>query len=233
LNISKKIAKKLNGSIHIFSEVGLGSEFIFSFKAYNFQNDDILSEICKEEKIDCSHILNIPKSCILSKEVSLSIDCPILNDTNNNLSLNLLTANHIKICQCPKILIVDDEVSNRNVLTNYCKRLNLLSEQAVNGLQALEYVEKYSTLHDCCHSYKMILMDSNMPIMNGEESSMKIRTLINNLNEQMPIIICVTANAMNYKDNLKDDFRNVYDDIYFKPIRFDAFKEILHKYQFL
>jgi len=150
-----------------------------------------------------------------------------------NSSLNSLIEIPIKLCVCPKILIVDDEISNRRVLCNYCNRVNIKSEEAINGLEALEKVEKFNINFQCCSNYKLILMDSNMPLMNGEESSLKIRKYIENQMIQFPYIVCVTANAINYKDKLLDPSLKIYDDVFYKPLRFDSFQNILKQYKLL
>jgi len=153
----------------------------------------------------------------------------IHKEENSNSLINPIKDIGINICSCPKILIVDDEIGNRKVISNYCNRLNINSEEAINGLEALEKVENFLIKYSCCPNYILILMDSNMPMMNGEESSLKIRSFIKNQGQGMPIIICITANATNYKEDFPNSL-TIYDELYYKPLTFGTFKSIVQHY---
>ena len=76
-----------------------------------------------------------------------------------------------------KILIVDDEHYNRaalKIILKYHLRMdvNLLCDEANNGQEALEVVEDQvnNSKSKTCQ-YKLILMDCNMPIMDGYEAT--------------------------------------------------------------
>jgi signal transduction histidine kinase/CheY-like chemotaxis protein/HPt (histidine-containing phosphotransfer) domain-containing protein len=115
-------------------------------------------------------------------------------------------------------LIVDDNRLNRVALSNILKKMGLKSKQADSGKAAIEMVKKEA--FDC------ILMDVQMPEMDGIEATRRIRSLGKNY-QQIPII-AVTANAF-----LKD-----YDvmktaqitDVIFKPINIDHLEQVLRKY---
>lgn len=64
-------------------------------------------------------------------------------------------------------LIVDDLASNRMVLSKMLKLLKITSEEAENGLEALQKISK--------KKYKLIWMDVKMPIMDGIESTKYMR----------------------------------------------------------
>jgi len=116
------------------------------------------------------------------------------------------------------VLIVDDNRLNRVALSNTLSKLGMDSKQADSGKQAIEFVKKEN--FDC------ILMDIQMPEMDGIEAIRRIRSL-GKAYESIPII-AVTANAF-----LKD-----YDvmktakitDVIFKPIHVDHLKQVLRKY---
>lgn len=60
------------------------------------------------------------------------------------------------------------------------KKYNFKMDTAENGMVALEKVKKFQKCDDChkqCSNYKIILMDMEMPIMNGLETVKKIRDL--------------------------------------------------------
>ena len=69
-------------------------------------------------------------------------------------------------CGCPKILIVDDVPSNLFILKEMLKLLNLKSDQACNGVEAIKKV-KEGLRATCCKGYKLVFMDCNMPVMDG------------------------------------------------------------------
>ena len=77
-----------------------------------------------------------------------------------------------------KILIVDDigfNIQALQIILKYMVKLNvdLFCDKAMNGLDALEMVKKdVEDVHngDNC-SYELILMDCNMPIMDGYQAS--------------------------------------------------------------
>ncbi len=76
----------------------------------------------------------------------------------------------LKSCGCPEILITDDEIFNIMALKQAVKKYNFKIDTAENGMVAVEKVKKYKRCDDCtkeCINYKIILMDLEMPIMNG------------------------------------------------------------------
>ena len=98
----------------------------------------------------------------------------IISSRNKNemLGLNkIIKKKDQSQCNCvPKILLVDDVVFNLNIVDILIKTcFNLETIQVFNGLQAVnEFKEKYNKECQCENrSYKLILMDIEMPVMNG------------------------------------------------------------------
>jgi YesN/AraC family two-component response regulator len=68
-----------------------------------------------------------------------------------------------------KILIVDDEITTSNILLQGLQMVGYSQvEKASNGLEGFE---KYKTFHP-----DLVFMDMEMPVMNGYESSSKIKS---------------------------------------------------------
>lgn len=80
-----------------------------------------------------------------------------------------------------KILLVDDQDINRMLSAKFLKEKKIIIDEAKNGKEALEKVEN--------NKYDLILMDIQMPVMNGCEAIMAIRKyqLEKNIN-QIPAI---------------------------------------------
>ncbi len=77
-----------------------------------------------------------------------------------------------------RVLLVDDNTINRMLCQRYLKNLNIEPDTADNGLQAIEHARH--------NHYDLILMDCQMPVMDGFEATRQIRR--NSLNNQTPII---------------------------------------------
>lgn len=86
-----------------------------------------------------------------------------------------------------RILLVEDNLDNQEVLMQMLKRLGYLHVDAVsNGLQALDYLSK--------HSADIVLMDCQMPVLDGFGATRQLRKR-EDPNHRL-IIIGVTAHAM-------------------------------------
>ena len=86
-----------------------------------------------------------------------------------------------------RILIVDDESINREILGNMFKDLYDI-EYAVNGEQALAKLREFDG------AFSLILLDLMMPVMDGLEATRRIRALDDPALSKIPII-AMTANA--------------------------------------
>jgi len=76
-----------------------------------------------------------------------------------------------------RILIVDDEVFNRDIIVKVLSKEGMQVHEAKNGLEALDQIQRWD--------FDLVLMDLMMPVMNGFEAIEKIRL---DLDQKMPII---------------------------------------------
>jgi CheY-like chemotaxis protein len=83
------------------------------------------------------------------------------------------------------VLIVDDDVTLRWLLCKQLDKLNLQADSAATGQEALKRVEKWP--------YQIILMDIQMPEMNGYEATKAIREREKILMQDPVPIIAITA----------------------------------------
>ncbi|BEH09712.1 PAS domain S-box protein [Geobacter sulfurreducens subsp. ethanolicus] len=119
-----------------------------------------------------------------------------------------------------RILLVEDNATNRQVALGIMKRLGLRGDAVANGAEALDVL--------ATTPYDLVLMDVQMPVMDGLEATRRIRDVGSPvLNHEIPVI-ALTAHAM------KGDRRKCLDagmnDYLAKPIFPDALAEMLVKW---
>ena len=115
-------------------------------------------------------------------------------------------------------LIVDDNRLNRIALESILNNMGMTSMLAESGQRAIEAVKE--------HTFDVILMDIQMPHMDGLEATRRIRSL-GTPSSHAPII-AVTANAyFNDYDMLKQSQMN---DVIYKPIKMDSLSQVLRKH---
>mgnify|MGYP003369270150 CR=1 FL=1 len=108
-----------------------------------------------------------------------------------------------------RILLVEDNDMNREIAQEFLTEEGILVENAVNGKEAVEKMEQYSLYY-----YDLILMDIQMPVMNGYEASAAIRRM-DREDSGLPII-AMTANA--FSDDIRQAKEAGMNEHIAKPI---------------
>jgi len=106
------------------------------------------------------------------------------------------------------ILLVEDNFSNQQIIILYIKNEVRKIEVAYNGKEALDKFAKVK--------YDLILMDVQMPIMDGFKATQKIREIEKSTNTHTPII-AVTANA--FPEDKERCITSGMDDYISKPFQ--------------
>ncbi|MGN0981445.1 MAG: response regulator [Candidatus Limivicinus sp.] len=97
---------------------------------------------------------------------------------------------NIELLEGRRVLLVDDNELNREILKEILVDHGLSVEEAGNGSEAVAAVKGKEPGH-----YHFILMDIEMPVMDGYEATLRIRKLPNRIRANTPII-ALTANAV-------------------------------------
>ena len=119
-----------------------------------------------------------------------------------------------------KILMVEDNKTNQLLLSMILDELELEYEVANDGIEAIEMFEK--------NSYRLILMDENMPRMNGIEAVRNIREIEKTKRLKPTNIVAVTANALSGD---KERFIEAgMDDYIAKPYHEEEISRIIFTY---
>ena len=118
-----------------------------------------------------------------------------------------------------KVLIVEDNDINAEIAMMMLKQSGIEVDRAENGQSGLERVKE--------NHYAAVLMDIQMPIMNGYETSRAIRQLDGEYFKKLPII-AISANA--YDDDIKQCLEAGMNDHIAKPFNPDDLMKLLHKY---
>ena len=127
----------------------------------------------------------------------------------------------IEQLQGKRVLLVDDNELNREILAEVLLDHGLLFEEADNGSKAVAAVKEHEPGY-----YQFILMDIEMPEMDGYEATLKIRKLPNRIRANTPII-AFTANAVS--ENRDRAFAVGMDDFLVKPVKTTRLLSCLNK----
>ena len=119
------------------------------------------------------------------------------------------------------ILLVEDNALNREIAQEILREYGFLVDTAENGAVA---VEKVSTAAP--GSYDLVLMDVQMPIMDGYTATRKIRALDDPARATLPII-AMTANA--FDEDRRNALESGMNGFLSKPIVIGDLVQELHK----
>ena len=119
--------------------------------------------------------------------------------------------------------MVEDNLVNQEVAKELLTELGYSVDVANHGKEALDMLNSCDAKH-----YDAILMDCQMPVMDGYEATQNIRQALGvKINANIPII-AVTANAM--KGDREKCISAGMDDYMTKPLTLKVIKEILEKW---
>ncbi len=197
LSITKQLVELHGGEITVESTVGEGSRFTFTLPiapveatpGEPWSYPGVSKPIIKEERQVVA--FETSGKAPISPEESIAT-LTLLNEDDNSEQF--------------KILIVDDEPVNLQVLVNHLSLQNYAITQASNGMDALEVIER---------GFKpdLILLDVMMPKMTGLEVCQKLRNVFPAT--EVPILMLTAKTQI---DVLVEGFGSGANDYLTKPI---------------
>ncbi len=117
-----------------------------------------------------------------------------------------------------KVLIAEDSSVIQNLTKKILQFQNFEISSVKNGEQVLQALAK--------EPFDILLLDINMPVMDGMECAKLVRALPDPVKANIPIV-AITGNARNYS---MEDFKSVGINEYLqKPLNFDNLVDMVKK----
>jgi hypothetical protein len=115
-----------------------------------------------------------------------------------------------------RVLIAEDSSVIQNLAKKILEFQNFEITAVKNGEQVMQLLDK--------EDFDILLLDINMPIMDGMECVKAIRELSDQSKANLPVV-AITGNAKNYSDT---DFKEAgFNDALMKPLNFDRLVEVV------
>lgn len=109
-----------------------------------------------------------------------------------------------------RVLIAEDSSVIQNLVKKILEFQNFEITAVKNGEQVLQMLQK--------DHFDIILLDINMPVMDGMESVKAIRALADKEKAKVPVV-AITGNARNYSE---EEFKEAgFNEVLMKPLNFD------------
>ena len=183
LVISKHLVELMsnnpNATITVKSEYGKGSVFFFELPFNIAEEDDVNEEFFeKEEKVNDN-----------LKEYKNKVNSPNLKSVNSSSSIHSSNIYGSPIMSV-NLLVVDDDQIGLFIIGKYLESFGIKYKTASDGKKAIDTVLKEK-------NFNLVLMDCNMPIINGFEASRKIIDLVHKKKIPPLHILALTANTSN------------------------------------
>ncbi|MBN2793918.1 MAG: PAS domain S-box protein [Clostridia bacterium] len=136
--------------------------------------------------------------------------------TPNYVSVKEMTSNHKPAETRKHVLVVDDDDVNRLIIKKYLEKQGITYVEAKDGSEAVEFSK--------AEKFDFILMDCQMPIMDGFEATKIIRT--NEYGHQIPIIAMTAYAFKSDKEKCLDAGMDYYLS---KPFIFNDLDQLIKK----
>ncbi len=120
-----------------------------------------------------------------------------------------------------RVLLAEDNLTNQLIAVRYLEKLGLSVDSVTNGKEALDAV------HHSIMPYDLVLMDCQMPEMDGYEATTRIRALQNDKQRRVPVV-ALTAHALS--GDREKCVSSGMDDYLAKPVKLGELYRVLAKF---
>ncbi|KAJ5555051.1 Sensor histidine kinase/response regulator [Penicillium sp. DV-2018c] len=162
----------------------------------------------------------------VSSKRSASLVAALPEDITNSPLPSPLIETGVKTPRLTRVLVVDDNQINLNLMMTFLKKRQLTArlDAAGNGKLAVEAVERNQS------GYDIIFMDMSMPVMNGFEATRAIRSLEKDVDGRKPAIIIALTGLSSSRDK-SDAIASGVDLFLTKPVSFKEVARLLSKWE--
>jgi PAS domain S-box-containing protein len=213
LAISKLLVEKMGGYIGVESREGKGSTFWFTAKL-------------KKQRARKNNLIPLSENVQASRQQGVEYGLAPAVQEKRVLRRTRRTAppatRHSLAGQRQKarILLVEDNPVNQKLALRFLEKLGFHADTAENGRQAIKALEK--------EPYNMVLMDVQMPQMDGYETTRMIRDPASSVRNHHIPIVAMTAHAMT--GDRQRCLAAGMNDYISKPVRSQQLHETIKKY---
>jgi two-component system sensor histidine kinase/response regulator len=172
-------------------------------------------EFVKDQRTLFTSVMSKPiKQQVLSKQIFMALRNKSLQADDKQIKTKLSVDFSDKYPF--DILIAEDNEINQHVIKHILNKMGYKPGMAKNGLEAIEALYQ--------NNYGLILMDMQMPVMDGLEATRVIRKE----DLKQPVIIALTANAMTGDE--QECLQAGMNDYLSKPVKLDELMNKLSKW---
>jgi len=124
------------------------------------------------------------------------------------------------------VLVVEDNLVNQNVIKKMLRRMECIVVIAHHGREALDILfESNDPKYFGYHNFDLILMDCQMPTLDGFQATKKIREWEHQNNKPPIKVVALTANGSS--ENEKQCYEAGMDSFISKPITLQGLRHVL------
>ena len=163
--------------------------------------------------IDVKSVLGKGSTFIVTLKYKMADEKYYLNKQEENCEVDNIIFNG------KHILLAEDNDLNAEIAQTILERAGLFADRVKNGIECVNKV-----IENPCGTYDVILMDIQMPKMDGYKATCEIRNLHDKSKSCIPIV-ALTANA--FEEDKKKAFDVKMNDYITKPIDFQKMEEVL------
>ena len=152
---------------------------------------------------------------------TVTIPCRIASEDETQAKRETTPSDEKSLCGV-KILLTEDNDLNAEIATELLREEGCTVDRAKDGVECVDMLEKAAN-----GTYRLILMDIQMPVMNGYDAAKKIRRMDDPQKAGIPII-AMTANA--FSEDKQAALDAGMNDHVAKPINMNVLVPTIRKY---